>query len=248
MGFKAINKGKTLVQMVVDQILTHVVTGKVKPGDYLPVESRLAKSFNIGKSTIREALRILEARGIIEIVPRKGIRILKIPEGLLENGSIEFTLNLGPGHLSDLLDSLSPILASCAWLACQKRTSQDLENLHAGLEKIQRNVDQLQTASTSGKLQKRYEAEYLEFYSCMGQATHNILFRKFMGTLFKNLLAHLPLATVFFVKDMQEAQMLLRLDQQLVSAIDVQDCGNSLMLGLKKSQEISRIISSSLKL
>ena len=95
MKFDPIRKGKTIVHMVVDQILTHVATGKLKTGDVLPVETELARTFKIGKSTIREALRILETRGVIEIVPRKGIIIRSIPENLLDPGDIHLKLELG---------------------------------------------------------------------------------------------------------------------------------------------------------
>ena len=72
MAFEPIDGRRSLVEMVVDQVYTYLATGELKPGDIMPVESKLAKTFNIGTSTIREAMRILKAQGIVDFLPRKG--------------------------------------------------------------------------------------------------------------------------------------------------------------------------------
>jgi GntR family transcriptional regulator, transcriptional repressor for pyruvate dehydrogenase complex len=247
MEFHALKK-RSLVQMVEDQILTHIITGELRSGDFLPVEAQLAKSFEIGKSTIREALRTLESKGTIQIIPRKGICVRNVPETLLKEGGIELNLNLGPGHLPELLETQTSLLASCAWLACQNRTMLDLQNLRKVIGGIGVSIDQLKRTKHPGNIHKKYEAQYLDYYGILSRATHNTLFIKLVDAVHTNISRNLPLARMFFVRDVEEAQMLLNLDQQLVDVMDDQDCGRALMLGVKKAQEIARIISRSLKL
>ncbi len=50
---------------IVDQIQRAIVGGKLRPGDRLPPERELQKTFEVGRATIREALRILENRGLL---------------------------------------------------------------------------------------------------------------------------------------------------------------------------------------
>jgi DNA-binding FadR family transcriptional regulator len=248
MEFKALKKEKTLAQKVEDQILTHIISGKLRPGDYLPVEAQLAKSFEIGKSTIREALRSLESREIINVVPRKGVCIRKIPTEHMEESDFEFQLNLGPAHVTDLLEALPPTLACCAWMACKNRDVQDLDKLYRILDSLAECVDRLKTEKQPEPSDKKYESEYFRFYRALSNATHNKLIKTYTTTFLDNLSRNLPLAEIFFIRNVREAQMLLLLDMQVVSAIDDQNCGVALTLGLKKAQGIERVIKMSMKL
>ena len=57
-------------QEIADQIKKAILDRKLKPGERLPSERELAEQFQVGRLTIREALRSLETSGIITI--RKG--------------------------------------------------------------------------------------------------------------------------------------------------------------------------------
>ncbi len=50
---------------IVDQIQRAIVAGKLRPGDRLPPERELQKMFDVGRATVREALRVLENRGLL---------------------------------------------------------------------------------------------------------------------------------------------------------------------------------------
>jgi DNA-binding FadR family transcriptional regulator len=60
---------------VVDQIVVLIEEGKLKVGDQLPSERELVIQLDVGRASVREALRILEAQGVIEVKPGKGIYI-----------------------------------------------------------------------------------------------------------------------------------------------------------------------------
>lgn len=57
---------------IADEIKTAKVSNKLRQGDSLPSERTLASQFNVSRFTIRETLRLLEAKGLIVI--RKGSR------------------------------------------------------------------------------------------------------------------------------------------------------------------------------
>ena len=57
---------------VLEQLREAILSGRIRPGDRLPGERQLCESFGVGRPTLREALRSLEATGMIEVRPGKG--------------------------------------------------------------------------------------------------------------------------------------------------------------------------------
>lgn len=60
-------KVKSAVQIVVDRLTQAIISGQLKAGDRVPTEPELSESFGVGRNTVREAVRILIAYGILEI-------------------------------------------------------------------------------------------------------------------------------------------------------------------------------------
>ena len=67
-------------RMVSDDLRQRIVRGEVKEGEPFPIEADLASKFGVHRSTIREALRVLEQEGLLR---RAGKRLQRIQRGLL---------------------------------------------------------------------------------------------------------------------------------------------------------------------
>lgn len=65
---------QTLVDLVIDQVISQAARGAVLPGDRI-VEAELARKLRISRVPVREALRLLESQGIVINEPYKGIRL-----------------------------------------------------------------------------------------------------------------------------------------------------------------------------
>ena len=77
---------------VADQLETAIRRGELKPGDPLPKEHELAEMFAAGRTTVREALRVLEEKGLLEVrVGAGGGAWVKAPD---------------PGKMAEVLDLL----------------------------------------------------------------------------------------------------------------------------------------------
>ena len=55
------------VQQIIDTFTEQLLLGKLRPGDQIPTEVELAESFGVARNTVREAIKILVAMGVLEI-------------------------------------------------------------------------------------------------------------------------------------------------------------------------------------
>ena len=55
------------VQQIIDTFTEQLLLGKLRPGDQIPTEVELAESFGVARNTVREAVKILTAMGVVEI-------------------------------------------------------------------------------------------------------------------------------------------------------------------------------------
>lgn len=58
---------ESVVQQVINKITDAIISGELKPGDRLPTEMEMVSAFHVGRNTVREAVRTLEAYGVVEI-------------------------------------------------------------------------------------------------------------------------------------------------------------------------------------
>lgn len=62
----------SVVNQVVKRITDSIIAGDLKPGDKLPTEPELCENFGIGRNSVREAIKILEAYGVVYIKRAEG--------------------------------------------------------------------------------------------------------------------------------------------------------------------------------
>lgn len=124
--FKAVKQNRAY-QDVVEQIQEAIISGTLKPGSQLPAERELKEQFGISRGTLREALRVLEQKGLIEI--RTGVSGGSI---IREVNSEQLSENLGflirnrTVSLHDLAEFREGMEGSVAALAAQRAGEEDL--------------------------------------------------------------------------------------------------------------------------
>ena len=74
----------TLPLQIAEQIGTAIMEEKFRPGERLK-EVALAESFGVSRATVREALRLLENRGLVSIVPQRGALVTQLSRKELED-------------------------------------------------------------------------------------------------------------------------------------------------------------------
>jgi GntR family transcriptional regulator, transcriptional repressor for pyruvate dehydrogenase complex len=118
------------VDDVTAQLQQAIVSGRLKPGDRLPTERELTEIFGVGRPTLREALRFLEAHGIIEIRPGKtgGAFVVAPSEETLAN-TLSTLLALSAAAPADLAEFRLSFEPENAWWAAQRATPEEVAHL-----------------------------------------------------------------------------------------------------------------------
>lgn len=123
-------KKSRVFQDVVEQIQEAILEGKLSPGDKLPPERELQETFNVSRGTLREALRVLEQKGLIEIRLGTGGGSM-----VREAGAEQLTETLGlmirSGRVSvlDIGEFREGMEGRIAFLAASRASDQDVEHL-----------------------------------------------------------------------------------------------------------------------
>ena len=129
-------KQSRIFQDVVDQIQEAIVQGKLAPGSRLPAERELTDIFKASRGTLREALRVLEQKGLISIKTGvKGGAVVNTLTTHQISESLDLLIRYQRVSLRDLAEFREGVEGMVAALAGQRATKEDIRNLKALLKK-----------------------------------------------------------------------------------------------------------------
>ena len=129
---------------VVEQIGRRILGGELAPGAALPREAELVKELGISRTAVREAIKVLAAKGLIETRQKLGMRIRPAAAwNLLDPDVLAWQAASGPsaeltGHLVELRRMVEP---AAARMAATRRSAAQLGALEAALAGMQSAVD-----------------------------------------------------------------------------------------------------------
>lgn len=163
-------KTKTLSQQTADQIKASILREHIYlPGQKLPNEMQLSNQMGISRTTLREAIRILVAEGLLRVERGNGTFVVDqgdIKTDVKELQSIKVTLH-------DLFETRLMIEPEAAKLACERATEAEIEHILALGETVQHLI--LLDPTT----QERISTE-TEFHSSIIRAAHNEFLNNFL--------------------------------------------------------------------
>ena len=155
---------QSLSKMVVEKIKEGVVSGAIAPGDFLPSEAELSERFGVGKSSVREAIKMLEALGVVEICKGNGSRIRTSVDTTVMNPLIfQMILQSKEESKEKLVEFHKMIEISGSMLAIDKADEADIEKLKKIHEKTKQDF----------KKGRATVENDLEFHKAIYESTHN---------------------------------------------------------------------------
>ena len=150
--------------MIVDQIRLLIRDGQLKPGDRLPAERELGEKFGVSRVTVREALRGLEANGMVTIkVGARGGAFVTAPTSARIGEGIIDLLTLSELTDKEVTEARQIFELGIIPLVCERATEEDIADL---LEICDRGDAALENGSYPMELSA-------EFHTRVAKASHN---------------------------------------------------------------------------
>ncbi|WP_127580994.1 FadR/GntR family transcriptional regulator [Paenibacillus koleovorans] len=163
---------RKIYEEIADQIKQQIVSGRLQPGQKLPSTRELTESYQVGRSTMREALSMLKAMGLIEIRQGEGCYVRAMDDRELELPQFEH-LFTSIEAVFELLEARKALEMANAGMAAAKRTTADLEEL----ERILADMDSELGTEAVG------EKQDMRFHLALSTATHNPIMVKLLETI-----------------------------------------------------------------
>lgn len=155
-------KSTRIYAEIVRQVKALIAEGRLKSGDQLPPERDLAEKFMVSRTSVREALRVLESLGLIEIRPGEGTFVKEVSvESLIEPlALVILTQKAAAAELFEARRLLEPAIAG---LAARRATREEVLEMERILDEQAKEV----AAGRTGL------AQDAAFHAAIAQATHN---------------------------------------------------------------------------
>ena len=164
---------QNLHEQIAEYLGAKIVSGKYLAGEILPTEASLGTSLGVSRTAIREAIKVLSSKGLVEVRRKTGSRVRSQRDwNALDPDVISWQFSgdgILTGAINDLTELRRIIEPACARLAAKLATAEEL----AEIEKAFIEMEQ-----AAGKTEASVEAD-LKFHLAILEATHNSFMRPF---------------------------------------------------------------------
>jgi GntR family transcriptional repressor for pyruvate dehydrogenase complex len=152
---------RTTYQLVAEQLIELIGSRRLRPGDVLPPERELVESYGVGRSSVREALRMLESRGLIESRGGGSFAVAEL-RNLLDR-SFDLLVTVEQADYAELFEVRRILEGEAAALAASRRTK-------AQIERMRQTIDDMERGLSS---EERFITADLRFHLGVAEATKN---------------------------------------------------------------------------
>lgn len=155
---------QTLTDQAVDSLSLYIQENELKPGDMLPSETVLANHFGVSRPVIREALKALEGRNVIEIINGRGAAVKPLESGDLHT-FFSRAVHFDPEAIRELLEVRQGLEVQAARIAARHRSDEDVAELTQITQQMRAQFQDDDAYSDSD----------LAFHMALARATHNAM-------------------------------------------------------------------------
>ena len=192
--YKEIQIGR-LYEKIVEQIEERITSGDLKPGDKLPPERELTKQFGVSRTAVREAMKALTQKGLVEIQPGRGTFVtdgttqaMRRSIGLM----LKIGLEEGTRYLVEVRNILEPEIAA---LAASRAKSEQILAMQEAVKCMDESFEDVDAF---------IEAD-MDFHLALAEGTQNTIILTLVDTLV-DLLRELRERIAMVPGGMQRAQ------------------------------------------
>ena len=139
-GLTQRHRHQNLSEIVATTIGERIVSGQYKPGDRLPTEPEIQAEFNVSRTAVREAIRLLSAKGLTVARPKIGTRVRQKSDwNMLDPDVLTWQLDRGPSEefILALFEMREIIEPAAAERAAVRATAEEIEQLGVAMDGIE---------------------------------------------------------------------------------------------------------------
>lgn len=176
--FPRVSREPRLSDKVAELLLETILSRGLQPGDRLPSERELGEQFGVSRTVIREAVRALAAKGVIDVRTGSGLRVAAVDASAVSE-SIGLYLRAGAVEYAKVHEVRKLLEVELAGLAAQRASDEQIA-------RMRENCDQMERA-----LEKDVEQASLldlEFHREIARATDNELYLLLLDSIGEALL------------------------------------------------------------
>ena len=129
-----------LAYEVANKLVVFIQKNNYAPGDRIPSEFELAEQFEVGRGTVREAVKLLISRNVLEIRPAKGTFVCQQPGVTGDPLGLEFVQDKDK-MMRDLLELRIVLETYAIRNAALRATPEQIEQMHGFLDEIDAHID-----------------------------------------------------------------------------------------------------------
>ncbi len=155
------NRAQRLPEIVAQKIKSMIIELSLNEGDRMPTETTLTSYFNVSRSSIREAIKILEAENVVEIQHGRGTYIAK--KTGISKDPLGLSFSDRDTLLQNLLEARKLMEPGIAYFAAQRRTADNLVQMQASIRDMERSY-------AKGEDYTRYD---YRFHCILAESTQN---------------------------------------------------------------------------
>ena len=154
-------------EQVAVQIEERILKGQLRSGDRLPTERDLAEQFHVSRTAVREALKILAQKGLVDMRPGRGTIVIDGAPGALQDSlGLVMKLQLGEvGGSNKLVEVRELLEVEIAGLAAIRATEIEIESMRSAVEEMDETLDNADAFITADNA----------FHQALARATQNTL-------------------------------------------------------------------------
>lgn len=137
--YSKVQREATLSTRVSDQIQELIVKSHLQPGDRLSSERELGERLGVSRTVIREAVRGLSAKGLLQVSPGRAGTTVRLPSAASVSESMTLFLRAGRTQMdfAKLQEVRRVLEVSISGYAAERRTDEDLRRLHENLGQME---------------------------------------------------------------------------------------------------------------
>ena len=185
-----INEYLPLRDVVFQTLRRAILMGELEPGERL-MELALTEKLGVSRTPVREAIRMLEKEGLVEMIPRKGAAVSSITEK----------------DLQDVLEVRCALEELAVVLACERLTDDDIEKLEECIENFSKKMSKTDVAELA-------EAD-VRFHDIIFLSTGNTRLIQMLNNLREQMYRY----RIEYLKDNSSHEQLLKEHNEILTCL-----------------------------